>query len=72
MEKGKEVDTEEREVRYLLGRELYMNLCEHKGFKPRPHPYIDPAMNEYANIAVNMLGYDDEAIARLKAGGYND
>ena len=66
------MNMEELEVRYLLGRKLYMNLCEHKGFKPRPHPYIDTAMNEYANIAVNMLGYDDEAIARLKAGEYND
>ena len=66
------MDMEEIEVRYLLGRKFYMNLCEHKGFVPRPHPYIDTAMNEYANIAVTMLGYDDEAIARLKAGEYND
>jgi hypothetical protein len=66
------MDMEELEVRYLLGRKFYMNLCEHKGFTPRPHPYIDTAMNEYANIAVSMLGYDDEAIARLKAGEYND
>tara|TARA_R110000822_G_scaffold310068_1_gene441128 strand:+ start:759 stop:959 length:201 start_codon:yes stop_codon:yes gene_type:complete len=66
------MDMQEIEVRYLLGRKFYMNLCEHKGFEPRPHPYIDTAMNEYANIAVTMLGYDDEAITRLKAGEYND
>lgn len=66
------MDMEELEVRYLLSRKLYMNLCEHKGFEPRPHPYIDAAMNEYANIAVNMLGYDDAAIARLRAGEHND
>jgi hypothetical protein len=72
MEKGKGMDAEEREVKYLLGRELYMNLCKHKGFEPRPQPYIDPAMNEYANIAVNALGYDYAAIKKLREGANND
>ncbi len=57
---------DELKVQYLMGRVLYERFCEFKGFKPRPQPYSDPAMLDYAVLAVDMLGYDDSSIEKLQ------
>jgi len=61
--------TDEMMVKYLLSRRMYLSLCKHKGFEPRPQPYVDPAMMEYAHIAVEALGYDEEVLDDLEKEG---
>ena len=50
----------------LLARRMYLNLCEHKNVKPWDYPYIDRASIDYANLAVDFLGYTDGAIDKLE------
>ena len=57
---------EETQVQYMLARVLYERFCEFKKFTPRDEPYVDPAMLDYASIAVDMLGYDQNSIDRLE------
>jgi hypothetical protein len=53
-------------VEYMLARVLYERFCDYKQFTPRKQPYVDPAMLDYASLAVEYLGYDDDAIVRLE------
>lgn len=57
---------EDMKVNYMLARVLYERFCEYKGFKQRPQPYVDPAMLDYASIAVQYLGYDSVAVSKLE------
>lgn len=56
---------EDAYVTGLLARAMYLRWCEHKGFDPRPGMYADAGSMDYATVAVDILGYDDQAIARL-------
>lgn len=60
------VDTEEVYVKQLLGRAMYLNFCDYKGFAPKPGMYVDAGSQAYARVAVDLLSYDEEAIERLK------
>ena len=50
----------EDQVILALGRRFYLNYCDRKGWDPHPFPYCDAASLRYAQIAVGMLGYDDD------------
>ncbi len=55
-------------VKLLLGRVMHYAFCEHKrSTVNRKFPYIDGGSIEYADIAVRLLGYDDDAVDELKA-----
>lgn len=51
---------------HYLARQFYLEFCRVRDF-PRvdPPPFTPRWANEYANIAVSYLGYDDEALTQL-------
>jgi hypothetical protein len=53
-------------VKELLARVMYMQWCRFKSFDPRPYPYSDAGSRDYASIAVDILGYDDDVIKDLE------
>ena len=56
---------EDAYVTGLLARAMYLRYCEHKGFQPSPGAYADPGSWDYAKVAVDALGYDQNAIDYL-------
>jgi hypothetical protein len=53
-------------VKELLARLMYLQWCRHKAFDPRPFPYSDAGSKDYASVAVDVLGYDAEAVSDLE------
>lgn len=54
----------EREfVKQRLAKQLYLAHCKHKNFTPRER--IDSWAYEYAEISIDYLGFDEDAITRL-------
>ena len=56
---------EDAYVTGLLARAMYLRWCEHKGFDPKPGMYADAGSMDYARVAVDILGYDQNAIDHL-------
>lgn len=56
----------ERLVEWALGRKLYEQLSEYKGWTPHPPPYVDKGSQKIAATAVRFLGYDDELAEELR------
>ena len=56
---------EDAYVTGLLARAMYLRWCEDKGFDPRPGNYADAGSIDYAKVAVDILGYDQNAIDYL-------
>ncbi len=56
---------EDAYVTGLLARAMYLRWCEHKGFDPRAGMYADAGSMDYARVAVDILGYDQNAIDHL-------
>lgn len=56
---------EDAYVTGLLARAMYLRWCEHKGFNPKPGMYADAGSMDYARVAVDILGYDQNAIDHL-------
>jgi hypothetical protein len=54
-------------VKQLLARIMYLQWCKYKGYTPRTFPYVDAGSRDYAGIAVDTLGYDDDSIAEMEA-----
>lgn len=52
-------DQREGKVIHHLARELYLSFCQHKGWTPNRWPYVDEGSLRAAEVAVNILGYDD-------------
>lgn len=63
--------TEEMQVIYALSRAMYISLCDHKGFTPHPEPYLDAGTTRYAEIAVRMLGYDNNTLDMIQEANQN-
>lgn len=57
---------EEVIVQQMLARAMYLRWCAFKQVKPKSGMYADAGSLDYAAVAIDMLGYDDEAIDRLK------
>ena len=57
---------EEVIVQQMLARAMYLSWCKYKKVEPRAGMYADAGSLDYASVAIDMLGYDDEAIDRLK------
>lgn len=53
-------------VQQMLARAMYLSWCKYKKVTPKPGLYADSGSLDYASVAIDMLGYDDEAIDRLK------
>lgn len=53
-------------VRGLVGRVIYHRLADWKGFQPNNYPYQDKQCIDYANVVVDVIGYDDEMIESLE------
>ena len=54
----------EREyVKASLARRFYLAHCAHRGFEPRGR--VDSWAYEYADIAIDVLGYDDSDLANM-------
>jgi len=53
-------------VKQLLARIMYLQWCKYKNYTPRAFPYVDAGSRDYAGIAVDTLGYDDQAITELE------
>jgi hypothetical protein len=58
-------DAEDAYVTSLVARAMYLRWCEHKGFNPKPGMYADAGSMDYARVAVDILGYDQNAIDHL-------
>ena len=70
MTNTKEIEVSKQQDAYvaqLLGRVMHHSWCDHKNSTPRKYPYVDAGSQDYANIAVRMLGYDEDAISELEA-----
>jgi hypothetical protein len=57
---------EEMMVQQMLARAMYLRWCSYKKVDPRPGMYADAGSLDYAGVAIDLLGYDDEALDRLK------
>lgn len=54
----------EREyVKSQLARKFYLAHCAHRGFEPRER--VDSWAYEYAEIAIDTLGYDEQDLANM-------
>ena len=53
-------------VKMLLARAMYHKRCEFKKVDPFKFPYTDPGSLDYAAIAIDLLGYDDDGITELE------
>lgn len=47
----------------LLARKMYQQHCEHKGWEPRKR--VDNWCLEYADLAVDFLGFNPDEIPEL-------
>lgn len=56
-----------------LGRVLYLHYCEHRKFDPKPVPYVPGWAVDYARVAIDVLGFDedgfDDVMSRAGMGG---
>ena len=52
-------------VRAMLARLMYLRLCEYKNYTPRSGMYADAGSRDYADLAIDVLGYDDEAVDEI-------
>lgn len=59
--------TERARVQRELARQFYLSYCMTNDHDPstRPSGYAPNWAHEYASIAVDILGYDDDTIDRL-------
>ena len=48
-----------------LARALYLHYCQEKGFDPYPAPWAPRWAMDYARIAVDAYGFDDEGLSDL-------
>lgn len=48
-----------------VGRLIYLQYCGHKHFDPKPLPYVPGWAVDYARVAVDALGFDDDAFNDL-------
>lgn len=51
-----------------LARRMYLRYCQEAGRRPFRRQYAPPWAKDYAAVAVSLLGYDDDSIARLADG----
>lgn len=58
--------TESQQVEHMLARRLYRQFCEHRDKEMMSPPFVPEWAYAYAQLAVTYLGYDGEAIDRLK------
>jgi hypothetical protein len=60
-------DIERTYVVTRLAREFYVRFCEKKGEQPTMYPpdYSPRWAQDYANTAIDFLGYDDDVLDRL-------
>lgn len=68
LERGRTLSSIEKEmerefVKSRLARLLYLAHCKHNKWEPRTR--IDPWAYEYADISIEILGWDEEAVTRL-------
>jgi hypothetical protein len=54
-------------VTQLVARAMYHAWCKHKHLTPRPFPYSDAGAQDYASVAVGLLGYDQDSINDIEA-----
>ena len=48
-----------------LARKLYLHYCEEKKFNARPYPWSPLWAMEYAQIAVDAYGFDEDGLNDL-------
>lgn len=48
-----------------VGRLIYLHYCDHKRFDPKPVPYVPGWAVDYARVAVDALGFDEDAFTDL-------
>lgn len=53
-------------AKQLLARAMYHKWCEFKNFPPKRFPYVSDGSIDYADTAIEMLGYDDESITIME------
>lgn len=53
-------------ARGLLARLMYLRLCTYKGYEPRGGMYADAGSRDYADLAIDVLGYDDESVVEME------
>lgn len=61
------MDQEEEWVTGRLARRMYLRYCEENQRRPFRKEYAPPWAYDYAQLAVTLLGYDDEALGRLSS-----
>lgn len=57
---------EDTQVIGALARVFYIDYCTNGNLEPNPAPYVPRWAVSYARLAVDALGYDDEAVDYLK------
>lgn len=58
-------DTDDTRAVHLLARFMYHYYCKEKGFTPYAAPWVPRWAIDYAELAVKMYGYTDEAVDEL-------
>ena len=53
-------------VTQLVARAMYHSWCKHKNVTPRPYPYADAGSQDYARVAVALLGYEEDAVKDIE------
>ena len=52
-------------VTQLVGRAMYLRYAKYKGYNIKPWPYVDPGSQQYADTAVELLGYQPDDIPEI-------
>jgi hypothetical protein len=50
----------------MLARYLYHSYCKEKGYSPYAPPWVPRWAIDYAQLAVKVYGYTDEAVDELQ------
>ena len=58
-------ENEEQWVTDRLARRMYLRYCQENQRRPFRKEYAPPWARDYANLAVMLLGYDEDSIKRL-------
>lgn len=60
------MDKQTGEAVVALARKLYLHYCAEKKFNPRPYPWSPLWAMEYAQIAINAYGFDEDGLEDLQ------
>jgi len=56
------MDAKDQLAVLALGRLMYEKYCDHNRFDGKPAPYVPGWATDYARIAIDAFGYDDDGL----------